>query len=60
MQYVVAVAKLKPAKGHSHPRLDVGRKKHQRTVFYNHLKVGVKIFKHEVEVLLVRKDIQEL
>lgn len=41
MQYPIAVTELKTTERHSHPTLDVRRKKNKGSVFDNHFEVGI-------------------
>jgi hypothetical protein len=60
VQNMVAVAELDAAKGHGHPGLDVRGREHEGAVLDDILEVRVQELKHQVEILLVREDIQEL
>jgi len=50
MNHRVPVAELEPAKGHSHPTLDVGRKKIDGAVLDYNLQIGVEKLQNEVEI----------
>ena len=46
------MAEFKTPECHCHPRFDVGRKEHERTVFDDKFEIGVEKLEHQIEICL--------
>jgi hypothetical protein len=60
MKDEVSMAEFQTAERHGHPALDVCGEKDERTVFDDHLEVGVEELEDEVQIRLRGEDVQEL
>lgn len=58
MKYPVAMAKLQTFEAHGHPRLDVCCLEYQTPVLDDCLEIRVKILEDQIEVGLVRENVQ--
>ena len=50
VNHKVSVAELEPAKSHSHPALNVSRKKIDRAVLDHNFQIGVKKLQNKIEI----------
>jgi len=50
MNHRVPVTEFEPAKRHSHPAFDVGRKKVDGAVLNHNFQIGVKELQNEIEI----------
>ena len=60
MEDKIPVTEFEAAERHGHPALDVRREKDERTVFDDHLEVGVEELEDKVQIRFRREHVQEL
>ncbi len=60
MEDKIPVTEFETAERHGHPALDVRREKDERTVFDDHLEVGVEELEDKVQIRFRREHVQEL